>query len=261
MHSECPERARLTWDGRKSPVADVRVFFRGNVADRAMRRWLQQDDPQPGQMAAWIDEVLADTEQEVISEGDGIVRWRSATDRHEVREWCLALVQRLEPILYRIVVPLDYEPAKRFKAPIKVQCPHGNMCQVLLTGEFDVLTRDSGGDFRVWDLKATEDNSYWRKTAGQLVTYDLACRLLYGKFPVRTGLIQPMCTQPVLEFAWTDEHRRVLASRISATALEIWGKQCKPRPGHQCYDCNVKHACPLYGNVSVSATGTRRVAV
>ena len=99
----------------KSPVTDTRNFFHGNVVDLAMRRWLSQDDPQAGWMAAHVDELLEEAETVSRETGDGVIKWRDLGDKERVRLWCQELVVRLEPILFDLIIPYEYQPALRFE--------------------------------------------------------------------------------------------------------------------------------------------------
>jgi hypothetical protein len=202
-----------------------------------MRRWLEQDEPQPGQMAGWVDEILDAEERKALEDGDGAVRWRTATDRDEVREFVRECVTRLEPLLYQVAVPsFDWQPAVRFSTPVRIPGLRGEPVTVLLVGEMDLLCRyrprgiPTGGTFKgdenrffVWDLKATKDGQYWRKTVAQLVFYDLAVMSMLRHKTELVGLLQPMVEgQPVVHFAVTDDQRREMMARIIRCAHDIW---------------------------------------
>ena len=53
-----------------------KFLLRGNVVDLAMRRWLDQEDPERGWMAAQIDAIFEESAQIARESGDGIVRWK-----------------------------------------------------------------------------------------------------------------------------------------------------------------------------------------
>jgi hypothetical protein len=246
----CRQKGWLVSQRKSSVIKDGRNFFHGTVVDSIMRSWLK--DPQPGQMPLMVDSYMDDIEANTQEKGDGYVKWRHKEDRNNVRDFCLELTKRLEPILMEKVVPFDYEPAKRFKIEIKLPDENNELQPVLLTGEFDLLVRDNDQKFHVWDLKATADNSYWKKTLGQLVFYDLAVYAMFLETPVTSGLIQPMCDQRILEFSFTDADRRAMFGRIMAMMRAVWAKDHTPTDDSNCcYSCPVKSACVKYNKPSL----------
>ena len=256
-HDECPAKGDLL-RRHKSPYTDIRDFFHGNVVDLAMRRWLNQPDPQPGWMLAQVDALFEESEEIAKETKDGIVRWRGAGDKDKVREFCRELVTRLEPILARYALPFDWHPAVRFSEPVKIRDLHGQWREIRLHGEMDLLVRDSEGQLAVWDLKATENDQYYKKVLGQLAFYALAVRLGHGQYPAMTGLIQPMCKVPVLPVEVTEQAVREMAGRIEKTARDIWAGNLAPKASHDgCGFCPVQHACPKFakrpGRVSLAA--------
>lgn len=255
-HEECHQKNYLQMSGHRSPISDIRGYFHGTVADMAMRRWLDQPVQEPGWMEAHVDEILAKSEKDALETGDGAVRWKHAADRAEVREFCHEVVKGLEPILYERVVPFDFQPAVRFEVPLTIPYLDGTPRQILLVGEMDILVRSPDG-FRVWDLKATRDNDYWKKTQAQLVFYEVAVKgmrgpdgellLAKGEWPVESGLIQPACNVPVMPFTFTAEDRRQLMGRVVKTATDLWRGDRSPKAGTAgCAVCNVRHACINY---------------
>lgn len=244
VHQECREKGALLAAGRKSPVADVRQFFPGTVADRCLRAWLSEEDPKLGQMAAMVATV-ADVEEKTAKDGgDGIVKWRGTSDKQKVISWCRDLVTRLEPIIVEHVLSFDYQPAVRFEVPLTVPHLDGTPTEIRLIGEMDLLVRVGEKTHHLWDLKATEDGNYWRKTVGQLVFYEIAHYGMFGFFPGVSGLIQPMCDQQVLMFNITDEQRRQMFVAICDTAADIWRGDLPPKSDNiGCDWCPVHHAC------------------
>jgi hypothetical protein len=246
-HEDCKQRAWLAAQGKRASAPDIRMYFHGTVVDRCMRQWLDSDDPQPGQMAEMVSRVIDEEEATARETGDGVIRWRGPDDREHVRKWCTELVNRLEPILYERVIPLSYQPAIRFKVPFQVPYLDGTPQRIFLAGELDLLTQDSGGQFFVWDLKGTADDSYWRKVIGQLLFYDLAVAVQFGSFPARCGLIQPMCKEPVLEFTFGPEQRAQLGQHLVAYCHDVWRGIRPPKASAQgCDICEVRHACEKY---------------
>lgn len=256
-HDECPAKGDLLRRS-KSPYTDIRDFFPGNVVDLAMRRWLSQDRPEPGWMLAQVDAILDESEVIARETKDGIVRWRGEGDKDKVRAFCRTLVTRLEPILETYALPFEWHPAVRFSEPVLVSDLQGRPREIRIHGEMDLLVRDSEGRFAVWDLKATENNQYYRKVQGQIAFYALAVRAMHGVFPVMTGLIQPMCTQRVLSVPVDDQAVREMAGRIEKVARDIWAGNLAPKAGNEgCSFCPVVHACPKFakrpGRVSLAA--------
>jgi len=258
VHDECPQKGQLLAQRKKAKVADIRSYIHGNIADQLMRRWLSMDEPPPGWMTEHLDEVFEATVTEARETGDGIVKWKSPTDRAEVREFVRELVTRLEEILGKYCLPFDWTPAYRFEVPFEV---HG--IAVRLVGEADLLVFDNRGRVAVWDLKATQNNEYWRKVVAQLVFYAIAVRASgaeqLGRWPAMAGLIQPMCDQRVLPVTITPAAIREMGARIERAASDILAGRLDPRPGDYCQWCEVSHACPAWtvrggrGRVSIVA--------
>lgn len=242
----------------KSPISDIRVFFRGSVVDLAMRRWLEQDDPRPGWMAAHVDELLDKAEVDARETGDGVVKWRGPADKSQTRIWCRELVTRLEPILFELALPYEIQPASRFEVPLTIPGPDGAPRKIALRGEMDLITRKPRTTATaVWDLKGTEDTSYWRKVTGQLLFYEIAMRLMTGEWPKVSGLIQPMCPDPVLTFRFSEDDRMQMLQTICRVAEDIWRGELPPKLDNAgCSQCAVRAACPKFahsrGRVPVS---------
>lgn len=215
-----------------------------------MRQWLALDEPPPGWMAAHIDEIFDHAEVEVRETGDGVVKWRDSQDRAKLRAWCKDLVTRLEPILYELVIPYEYEVAARFKVPLTIPGLDGAPRKILLTGEMDLLTwRPARVPRAIWDLKATEDTSYWRKVAGQITFYEIAVWGMTGQWPEVSGLIQPMCPEQVPRFSFGAEERRQMFVTICNVAADIWSKNLPPKADPAgCDRCPVKQACPKFAH-------------
>lgn len=246
MHDECPAKGELM-RRHKSPTADIRDFFPGNVTDLLMRRWLEQEVPELGWMAAQVDEVFEESAAIAKRTGDGIVRWRGPNDKAETREFCRELVIRLEPILAKYALPFDWQPAKRFQVPITMTDDDGQQREIVLIGETDLLVRDCAGRIAVWDLKATRNNDYYKKVLGQLAFYALAVKAMTGELPVITGLIQPMCTQRVLPVSVGRDEVAQIVGRIEKVARDIMAGRLAPKADNAgCAYCQVRHACPKF---------------
>lgn len=266
---ECKQKAYLQRSGRKNQAADIRGFFHGTVADRVMRKWLENADRSPGDMARMVDSLIDESIKEAKASGQGVVRWKSPTDRAEMRDYCIELVNRLEPILEKYVLPFDFQAAYWFRVPVQVPWLDGTPTWIDLVGEMDLLTYKDNGElddgYRVWDLKATQDPQYWRKTIGQLVFYDLATEALFGKNTVEVGLIQPMVEgTPIYgPITVTDDDRAQLWGRIHRYVSDIWLKDYSPKDDSVgCSYCPVKHACQKYKRVTaVGSKGRRKMSL
>lgn len=252
---ECKVKFKLR--RKKNPAANIRGYFHGTVADRVMRDALNDPDYQPGDMYRAVEDKVNEEALKAIETGDGVVRWKHANDREEMIGFVGEMVQRLEPILAEHVWPYPYEPAKRFTVPIVIPGLRGEEVIIWLAGEFDIVTKPD--KFVVWDLKGTADNSYWRKTFGQLVFYDLAVEAMYGQGPTeKVGLFQPMCDERVKEWVLTEQQRAELMQRIIRMAHAIWkgdysmtNVKDEPVKGYVCDGCFVRHACPKFQPVSL----------
>jgi hypothetical protein len=110
-HEECHQKSWLLREGKRAKVNNIRNFFPGTVVDRAMREWLDDPEHPTGGMARIISTVMTDTETEEKGH-DNVVRWRNAADRNDVHEFCVTLVNRLEPILREHVLPYEYAHGK-----------------------------------------------------------------------------------------------------------------------------------------------------
>lgn len=246
LHSECPAKGDLVARGKKSPVADSRMYFPGTVCDVAMRRWLSQEpEPQPGWMEANVDSIIE--EYAGGGKGDGPVRWKSVDDRRQVGEQCRAAVVQLERDLNVHCLPYDWDPARRFEVPIQVPRPgYPQPVQIFLIGEIDLLVRRPEG-IVVWDLKITRSSDYWRKVLGQLLMYEVAVWLMTGSWPYRSGLLQPLLQDVTPVYEFTQDNRLQMLGRICSTAADIWTGRLDPSPeASKCRRCEVKHACPLF---------------
>jgi PD-(D/E)XK nuclease superfamily len=250
---ECKQKLHLIRSGHRSGISNIRNFFHGMVVDRCMVTWLRDPNRQPGQMVTMVEDAITVGEREATDQGDGVVRWKHADDREQLHQFCTELLTRLEPILYRHVLPYPFHVAFGFKVPVKMPYLDGQPALVHLIGEMDLLIEHPNGHV-IWDLKGTKDDSYWRKVIGQLVFYDLAVYAMHGQPSNYAGLIQPMCTQPVVGMTITDDQRRQMWARVAALATTIWSQDttCKTSTAG-CEWCEVRHACIRYRPGTLSA--------
>lgn len=282
-HEECREKAQHIANGLKSTVSDTTMFVHGNVVDLLMRRWLGMDDPPRGWMAKHVDEVLDELEHSAKDKGDGVIRWKHTGHRQQVREFCFNCAMRLEELLRGMVMSHDYQPAVRFKTRMNIPgLEEGSTAKILLTGEMDLLVAEKPRPLpditpdlnpvtiamhdvaqrprlHIWDLKATRDKDYWRKTVAQLVFYDIACWCMFGTTSLMAGLLQPMVDDhPYISFTPTEEDRTQMYTRIVTVAHQIMRGDAAPKEGSEgCSWCEVKHACSKYAR----EPGTNRIAL
>ena len=246
-HEICRQRGKLIREKKKNPSQNVRGFFHGVVVDTVMRKWLE--NPYESSMSSMVEQVIVEEQLNLKNRKAGVVRWKSSQDKVEMTNFCKTLVVKLEPILEDLVLPYDYDTGHRFRVPIKVPTPDGSSAEILLTGEMDLLVRESLEDnsWAVWDLKATANNDYWRKTIAQLTFYDFSVRAMFGSNTTRAGLIQPMCDEQVLRTTISDASRADLMARIVNMAHDLWKGYTPPvDDSSTCAYCEVAHACEKY---------------
>jgi hypothetical protein len=242
-HDECPAKYDLR-RGNRSPLFDNRNFVHGNATDLAMRRWLEFEEPPPGWMLAHIEELLDECSK---PSKEGIVKWKHADDRAQLLAFCRELVKRLEKILNRYALPFTWTPARRFEVPVTITGLDGEPRGIILIGEMDLLVEDSQGRIVVWDLKATQNDQYYKKVLGQLAFYAIAVAAMRGRLPVKTGIIQPMCSEQVLPFDVGMTAVREMSWRIERTAHDIWAGRVHPKADDEgCDWCDVQRVCPKF---------------
>lgn len=246
---ECRQKHKLTQTGKKNPAQDIRGYFHGTVVDRCMRAWLNDDDQKPGEMAAMVEDMIDACALEAINTGDGVVRWKNRDDRQSMTAYCKELLTRLEPILYELVIPYDYQPELRFKTPIKLPYLNGQPTTVFLAGGIDIVVRRSE-DPPIWcayDLKGTQDDSYYKKVIGQGIFYDISIGHMFGSHCTEFALIQPMCKQRIVPVKITDDDRRNMMTRLERMAHAMWQKDWAPKEDTKgCDRCEVRHACTKF---------------
>jgi hypothetical protein len=242
--NECKQKSHLIAQGKRSKVMDYRVFFAGEICDRVMIEWLS--NPQPKTMPAMVDAHVEKRLKEIKSNQEGVVRWKSFSDRVDITKFCKILVTKLEPILNKLVLPYKFEAPRRFSSLLSIPYLDNKPVNIQLRGEMDLFVYADKG-FAVWDLKGTANKDYWRKTIGQLVFYDLGVFTEFSAFPIRTGLIQPMCDNQVLQLSISQEDRVSMLGQIIRYAHSVWKEDFALKVSSEgCSYCSVKHACPRY---------------
>lgn len=261
VHDECKQQSHLARKGNLAALDNKRGFFPGTVTDRVVRNWLN-DDPLNNLncMPDMVDHVI-DVEKAALAENNqGVVRWKDREDREQVRTDCIEAVTKIQPSLLKYVVPFEYEPDHHFESPVQIRFADGERATVLLNGYIDILVRDDKGRFWIWDVKHTRDNGYWRKTIGQLGFYDLAIELKFGQPAVQTGLLQPLCTQPVWPYKPSADSRLQLLQRVQGMAFDVRNNVATPREDTtMCVWCSTKNACVKFQPV-LDKNGHKRVA-
>lgn len=237
-------------------MMDHRVFFRGTVVDRVMRWRLESDEATAGSMPDKVEEIMATELQALKDNEEGIVKWKSATDRKESVDWCKELVTRLEPLLQKHVLPYEYETAKRFKVSVQIPYLDGRPVLINLAGELDLLVRDDQGNWHVWDLKGTADNSYWRKVLGQLIFYDIYMQIGFEAEGVESGFLQPMCDHQDPTFHFGPDDYAKMWDQIIRMASDIWQKDHEmTKNTGNCSRCFVRQACERFKPVKGGGVG------
>ena len=172
--------------------------------------------------------------------------------------WIETLLGRLEPMLVSRVLPFDYEAEHRFRVPIRIPDLAGNTSEIDLVGGMDILVRESSEPV-IWagyDLKATQNPDYIRKTLGQGIFYDLAVWAKFGA-PLRVfEFLMPMVdSAPIVSATISNDDRMSLLSRIVQMAHGLWRGDVEPKEDPAgCAWCQVRHGCSKF-------RGTHQAAV
>lgn len=254
VHEECKQKGFRQRSGKKASVENQRMYFPGTVTDRVVRDWLlDAPEKHPNAMPDMVVDVV-DRELDLLGREGKSLSWRDSTDKGKVVKDCVEAVTRIEHALNELVLPYEYQPDFRFKAPAMFPAPDGSLDRVLLNGAMDIIVKDDKGRWAVYDVKHTRDDSYWRKTLGQLSFYDLSVFLMFGEPTFQTGLFQPLCKERVKLWTLDQEDRIQLLARVARMAEDVWKEDFAPRTDVTiCQFCNVKHACSKFAPVVSSA--------
>lgn len=258
-HELCKHRAMLQRHGGRSPLTDIRNFFHGTVCDRTMRAWLESDDPQPGQMEQMIEDYIERCLVEAKETGDGVVKWKSRTDREEMTAQCQFIMRRLEPMLLRLVIPFEYQPELRFKVPVRIPYLDNTPAEVNLVGGIDITVRRPNIRWFAYDLKATANPDYIRKTLAQGIFYDLAMLAMFGKSPEHFAFLQPaVVSNPIVMCQVSDADRASMMARITRVAHDRWRGDDAPKPDNEgCSYCPVRFSCAKFSTRATVFTPKR----
>lgn len=261
----CPQRHLRNVRRETKKQQNGRVFLAGNVVDHAEQQWLNEGGV-PGRLTElvhlWMDRMCdpADDASEYV------IKWQGspAADRQKVLEKCLLAAERLEPILTEHVLPFDYEAEKKFKVWVGIPDPWGNRVGIQLTGGIDIVVKDHDGNFRLYDLKTTQDPGYIRATAAQAIFYDIAWGSWWGDRtqPRDFGFIVPLLSEKLISVKINDDHRRVMMQRIIKAAHGMIRDEWTPKADNTgCSWCEAKDWCPKFALVSAKdAAGKNRVS-
>lgn len=263
-------------EGKGDTVKDGRRFIHGTLADRAMRRWLDQDEEQlPGQMDTYVDDLW----DELVEHNDEYkITWKDdvAKDKAYVRALSKTVVNNVEPFLLKRVIPFEYEPEFRFRVPLQIPDSAGYARTIVLNGGMDIAVRDPNtGKVFLYDLKATTNENYISQgIMPQLIFYSIAWTLMFGTpiEDITAAFLTPACKAQYRELNITSEDRRHLMTRIVRCANALWDKAkpvCTDKDS-ECYFCDARRICPKWANVltedpkdgkhrvSLSDTGAQR---
>lgn len=259
-HEECHQKGKLERGRKRATLQNTRAFFPGTVVDRVVRDWLQDEHRSKGGMADMVSTIV-EREKQIIDEGDqGVLAWKQIGDRDKIIADCTEAVTKIEPALERLVLPYEFEADHRFETPMMMPHPDGGMDLVILNGYIDILVYDpETKTWRIYDVKMTRDNGYWRKTVGQLTFYDLAIDSNFEGDVVDVALLQPLCKEEVKHYPLTDAVRSQIMQRIANMAHQVWSGDDEPRRDMKmCNYCSVKHACTKFKPVQ-DARGRKRM--
>lgn len=256
-HEECRQKAYRIRQGKRATLEDQRVFFPGNVTDRVVRDWLK-NDPTPGRMPEMVNDIMGGLQDELKEEGKPL-KFKSRGDREQIRLDCIEAVTKIEPSLLKYVVPFEYQPDFRFTASMYMPDERQHIDRlVLLNGAMDILVKDKKGRFFIFDVKHTRDDSYYKKTAGQMLFYDLCVEVMFGQAAAATALLQPLCKERVKKIPTTADERRQILMRVNSMANDVWQENFAPRDDNTiCNYCAVRHACSKFEPVIIN--GKKRV--
>src|SRR4051812_23644526 len=132
----CHQQVFRRLEGKSSRAVDGRIFLPGTVADRAMRAYLELDDPRPGHILDPVDEIL---EKHAFNDDQYIIKWRGnpAEDMAKVKAVVVNVLTNLEPILWREIIPHGYQAEVRFNTMIGIPYLDGRIVGVELRGGID----------------------------------------------------------------------------------------------------------------------------
>lgn len=250
----CPQHQLRTIKHQTLP-RDGRIFLPGTICDLVQRRWLDSENPRPGEMAQMVDAVFEETA--LADDKERPIKWRGNPneDMAKVRAFCKRTVTTLEPWLMENVLPYDYQPEAKFKAHMEVPYLNENVRAPLkMIGGIDIVVRRDDNKFRLYDLKITENDSYIRSTLGQLTFYDLAWCVIQGDFDscVEWGFVTPALGEKYIPVSVTHDDRRALMARIVKYCHGVWQDQWEPKADDSgCTWCEARGNCIKFKEIAI----------
>lgn len=259
----CPQHQLRVITKETKPSEKGRIFLPGTVLDLVQRKWLDSDNPQPGEMVDMVEKVFSD----VVEERESVIKWRGNPfhDQAEVKHDVRSAVKKLEPWLLANVIPYEYQPEVKFRAYMNV--PY--ICDdafgiVKMIGGIDIVVRDDQGKFRLYDLKMTKNDAYIRSTLAQLIFYDLAWGVIQGDFyhAAEWGFVTPMLGEQMIPITVDRDDRAAMLSRIIKYAQGVWRDEWKPKADDAgCDWCEAKGTCQKFKQIPiVDENGKQRVS-
>lgn len=230
---------------------DRRVFFPGTLADRVMRSWLEEADPQPGGMVERLPEMFESLQNG--EEREAQIRWRgnAKKDKQEVFNNVYAALTRLEPWLNEHVLPFEYHPELKFRTEVLLPHPSGVKAPVQLNGGIDIaVRREKDPDvYFLHDLKLSKNPQYISSTLGQSIFYDVAFSHWIGLpgQPQFFSFVAPMLDPMEIPAAINNDDRRILLTKVVKMAQSIWSGDIAPKDDDAgCKWCDARNVCPKF---------------
>jgi hypothetical protein len=254
-------------EGKRSPITDGRKFLAGTLADRCMRRGLEEGKFEPKFMHKFLDD---EWDTNTGKEAEYKIGWKGnvSDDQKAILTKVRKSLDALEPIILEYVAPYTYKPEYRFRSVIGVPDVQGERVDITVMGAVDVavlfgIDEETGfGRYGLFDLKITENDTYIKSTLAQLTFYDIAFMGWTGVRPVQHAFWTPLLSQKIIPVKVTDIERRQMYSRIIDYCQNVWaGRWELTQNIKECYDCPVKHACPRWVTpITKDAQGKNRAS-
>lgn len=259
----CPQHQLRTIRKETAQSEKGRIFLPGTVLDLTQRRWLDSDDPLPGQM----HEIVVQVFDEVVDLGESKIRWNGSPteDRKNIIRDLQQDITVLEPWLIKNVLPFSYQAEVKFRAHMEIPylC-EGMRAPVKMIGGIDIVVQDDDGKFHLYDLKRTKDPSYIRSTLAQLIFYDTAWGIIQGDFnhAVEWGFVAPALPELLIPITVDHDDRRLMMSRIIKYAQGVWRDEWSPKANDTgCNWCEARGVCDKFKVIPiVDENGKQRVS-
>lgn len=262
----CHQRSKLYSQGKRRKAANGRAFLPGTIADRCMRRLLEDglEDRSvlaPGGLLRYLEEEFYTN---TASGGQYSIAWRGdpVKDQQEVINDVKLALTKLEPVLIKKVFPYAYQPEYRFLSVVTIPGPDGEPVEIELLGAVDVAVCRGDDWYGLYDLKITRADEYIKSTLGQLTFYDLAFQAWMGRRPVEHQFWAPLTKEGIIPTDVTAAERTDMLQRIIDFCHGVWsGDDALAETEDDCFFCQVKHACPRFApRITADQQGRNRVA-